>query len=132
MGFKYTPGDAPTGIGSTIVQGVTIEAAVDMPAFTVVKVMRSNVARPARSTTPADGETVTGITTVAAKAGEMVPIRTSGALMSPAPLPVGNLYLGPNGELTSDPNSGAYTIKIGIAPTSDLLILRIDPPVYLA
>lgn len=115
------------------VVGVSVQALTDLNALTVVKVMASNVARPASSNNPNDGEAVTGVTTVAARAGEQVPIRTSGALSVPGGgLTVGNLYLGPDGALTPNSTTGVFMLRIGYAATPTLLIVRIDPPVYHA
>jgi hypothetical protein len=133
---------APTTVGPRGPQGqqgppgpaaspaVTVEAATDLNAYTVVRVGTDGKAHPSSSLTHSDGEAATGITTVAARAGEQIPIRTAGALTTTAALPVGPLYLDTDGALTGDPDTGLFQLRVGYAQTPTLLVIRIEPPIY--
>lgn len=110
--------------------GIVREALVDLNAYTVVKVMTNNKVRPASSLILSDGESTTGVTTAAALAGELVPIRTVGAIDVNSALPIGPLYLGTDGALTADHDTGEFQLRVGYAQTPNLLIVRIDPPIY--
>lgn len=128
-GSPGAPGrQGPPGPSGNV--GVTVEALVNLNAYTVVKVMGTGQARPASSLILGDGEATTGVTTAPALAGEQVPIRTVGAVSVSGTLPVGPLYLSTDGSLTPDHDSGLFQLRIGYAQTPTLLIVRIDPPIY--
>lgn len=80
----------------------------------------------ASSARPSDASALTGVALSSALTNEPLMVRTEGDLEDGVWIP-GPYYLGLDGVLTNDPEQGLVQLRIGFAPTTDRLQVRIEP-----
>lgn len=110
---------------------ITVTAAEEIPASHVVAINADGTARLASSLNYDDAVEAFGVARTAALSGETFTVATAGSLTTTGTVPVGTLYLGIDGALTTDHEAGLFTLRIGYAPTPDLLVVRVGEPIML-
>lgn len=116
----------PPGVGN-VLQVVLRE---DVNAGYAVALDVDDRGRPASSLDPDDVDRVAGIALVAGAPGDRIDVIRLGEWTRPTPGPVGALFLGEHGELTTDPDTGAVSFQLATAVTATRVLVNLRNPVY--
>lgn len=111
----------------------TVVAAETIHAYYVIGLDGHGEAYPVSCLVEDDAVSVLGVAIFAALVGEPVTAATDGPLaLSGTWTQQGDVYLGSSGELVFIPPSPGFVLKIGTVISSETMIVRIEPPIFLA
>lgn len=124
-------GQGPAGVSG----GVTIKvAAVDINAYKAVTTNASGLLIYADAGTPTHGDQVLGISATASLAGGAVMVKSGDELTNPGWnwAPGQGVFLGLGGDLTQNPNVGAFCFSLGYAVTPTEIFIRLGRAIQRA
>ena len=126
--LTVTVGEAPPIIGQYTFERVS--SAGELLALRVVSEGADGKVTYTDPTVESQVEAISGLTTTA---GSVVVVQRDGFVnTSGLDLPLGRVYLGELGRLTSEPSAAGYLVSIGSVTSPNRLYLNISEPILLA